>query len=214
MSLPGYLTTVKLGGTPVALSAEPMTNTSGNIFQITDTTRRVLDRNVVPTFEDEGESPQDIPAADVLSISYIFGTVTFATSKTGPVVVKTGNYVPLTDIAGAHSYNLNHGGDVLDSTEFGLANNNGMRQRVLGLRDVSLSVDRWDQVGSQTFFDALNNRTPLFIEVKPGDGGQVARGWFVAEAENHGGDISALEAGDLTFQLDGDARASYDWGPP
>ena len=48
MALAGYLTTVKLGGTPVALSAEPMTNTSGNIFQITDATRRVLDRDVVP----------------------------------------------------------------------------------------------------------------------------------------------------------------------
>ncbi len=119
MALPGYLTTVKLGGTPVALSAEPMTNTSGNTFQITDTTRRVLDRDVVPTFEDEGESPQEILASDVSNIDYIFGKVTFLTSKTGPVVVKTGNYIPLTDIAGAHSYNLNHGGDVLDSTEFG-----------------------------------------------------------------------------------------------
>ncbi len=79
---------------------------------------------------------------------------------------------------------------------------------------MSLSVDRWDQVGSQTFFDALNDRTPLFIEVRPGDGSQVARGWFVAETENHQGDISALEAGDLTFQLEGDPTASYDWGVP
>ena len=56
----GYLTCVRASGTSTAMTFEPMTNTSGNIFQITDTLRRVLDHAVTPTFEDTGESPQDI----------------------------------------------------------------------------------------------------------------------------------------------------------
>lgn len=213
MALAGYLTTVKASGTSTAMADEAMTNTTGFSYQMNDLTKRVWDRDVVPTFEDLGESPQVILAADVLSIDYLFGVVTFASAKTEPVVLKTGNFMPMTTIAGAHSYNLGQGGDVLDDTEFGLANNNGARQRILGIRDVSLSVSRWDQV-TKTFFNALNNRTPLMIEVRPGGSGDVARGWYVPEAEDHSGDVSSLEAADLSFQLDGNVRSSFNWGTP
>lgn len=214
----GYLTCVRAPGTSTAMTFEPMTNTSGNIFQITDTLRRVLDHAVTPTFEDTGESPQDIPASDILSIDYLFGIVTFATSKTGPVVVRTGNYMPMSDIAGANSYQLNQVGDVLDDTSFDVTRvNGGNRTRILGIRDVNVSVARWDQ-GTQEFFDALNNRTILMIEVRPGGAGETARGWFVTESENHAGDVSGLESADLSFQLDeviaanGTDKISFSWG--
>ncbi len=218
----GYLTTVKRGGTPTALADEPMTEIGGSpndTFQVTDTTRRILDRTVVPTFEDTGVSPQDIPVSDVLTIDYLFGIVTFVTGKIGPVVVKTGNFIPLQFIAGAHSYNLNQAGDVLDDTTFEKAEaNNGKRTRILGIRDVSLSVDRWWEA-TTFFFDALNNRTPILIQVAPGinsgqAGLEVARGWYVPEAENHDGDVSSLESANTSFQIDGDAKASFNWGVP
>lgn len=208
----GYLTTVKLAGTPTALSDEAMTNTSGNEYQVTDTTRRVLDRDTVPTFEDTGVSPQAIDASDITSIDYVFGKVVFATSKTGPVVVKTGNYLPLTNVAGSHSYGLNLGGDVLDDTDYPTANaNNGQRSRILGIRDVSLTIARWDQ-GTSEFYTALQNRTPLLIEVRPGGAGDFARGWYVPESEDRSGDVSSLESADLSFQLDGSLTADFGWG--
>ncbi len=214
MALAGYLTTVKASGTSTAMADEAMTNTAGFAYQLNDLTKRVWDRSIVPTFEDLGESPQAIAASDIVSIDYLFGIVTFLTAKTEPVVLKTGNFMPMTDVAGAHSYNLGQAGDVLDDTEFGLANNNGSRQRILGIRDVSLSVSRWDDVVGQKFFDALNNRTPLLMEVRPGGTGDVARGWYVPESEDHSGDVSSLEAADLSFQLDGNIQSSFNWGTP
>lgn len=218
MSEVGYLTCVRAPGTSTAFAEEPMTNTSGNIYQITDSLRRILDTTVTPTFEDEGESPQDIPAADILSIDYLFGIVEFATPKSGPVVVKTGNYFPMVDIAGANSYQLNQVGDVLDDTSFDRTRvNGGSRTRILGIRDVNISVARWDQ-GTQEFFDALNNRSILMIEVQPGGVGDTARGWYVTETENHTGDVSGLESADLSFQLDeviaanGTDKISFSWG--
>jgi len=211
MGTQGYLTTVKKGGTPTALTNEPMTNLSGNTYQITDASRRILDRDVVPVFGDQGGSPTNIHPSDIASIDYLFGIVTFNTAKVEPVVVVSGNYMPMSDIAGANNYTLNHAGDVLDDTAYDNTSGNAYRSRVLGLRDVSLSVDRWDQL-TQEFFTAINDRTPLIIEVQPGGAGNpLARGWFVPESETHEGDVSSLEAANLVFQVDGDVTADYNW---
>jgi len=40
----------------------------------------------------------------------------------------------------------------------------------------------------------------------------VARGFFIAESDAMSGDVSALEASELSFQLDGNSAADFGWG--
>ncbi len=204
----GYKTTVKIGGTSTVFTAESFSLVSGNTWQIDDSSRRIWDRLAVFSFR---EGTEDLVATDILSIDYLFGTVTFTTPMSS--IEGDGFYMPMTDIAGAHSYSLTHAGDILDDTDFAGAAADQMHSRIYGLRDVSLSVSRWE-TGDQQFFNAINNRTPLIIEVRPGDTNPVARGWFVPESEVRSGDVSSLEAADLSFQLDGDVNAQFSWGNP
>jgi hypothetical protein len=119
--------------------------------------------------------------------------------------------MPTVDIAGANNYTLNHGGDVLPNSSFDVTRvNGGHVTRILGIRDVSLSIAKWDAVTDTFFFTALNNRTPIVIDIQPGGAGNpIFRGWFVTESQNRQGDVSSLEGSDLSFQLDGDAIESY-----
>jgi len=205
MSVAGYPTVIKLGGTTTAMTDQATTNTSGNIWQITDATRRVLDRDVLPTFED---AAVPISAADILSIDYLFGIVEFTAAKTGPITFATGSFIPVTGIAGANAFTLNQSAGMLDDTEFA---GDGSRSKVYGLRDVALSITRILAVEA-VFFAAINNRTALFIEVQPGGSGDIAKGWYVTESEVGSGDIEGLENTELSFQLDGDPEAVFGWG--
>lgn len=207
MSVAGYSTLVKLAGATTAMTDQATTNTSGDFWQITDVTRRVLDRDVLPTFEDNAVP---ISAADIASIDYLFGIVEFTASKTGPITFATGSFVPLTAVAGANAFTLNQSVDALDDTEFA---GDGSRSRIYGLKDVALSLTRILAIEA-TFVDAINDRTPVMVDVQPGGSGPIARGWYVAESQAASGDIGSLEQTELSFQLDGDTEAVFAWGAP
>jgi len=211
--VPGYLTSVKIGGTPVALSDEPMVDVGGSpnlIFRVTDATKRILDPAATFVFGSGAGSPTAIPAADVASINYLAGTVTFSVSPTLPVVIQSGNYIPVSFIAGAHTYGLSCSSDLLDNTTFESAKTSTQRQKQVGLLDVSVSVDRFDE-GDLTIKTFLENRTRVLIDITPGSGTLVARGWFVPESENRQGAIAELESAPLVFQLDGDDKVDFDF---
>lgn len=208
-SIASYTTTVKRGGTTTAMSAEAMANTTGNTYQISDATKEIWDRSVVPTFKANGVT---VAAADILNIDYVFGKVTFVGSETEPITLDTGNFIPTVVVAGARVYSLSMTADMLDRTDFdGAQANDGFRQRLYGLRDVSISISRWAKA-DDTFFTALNSKTPVVIEVQPGGANDFARGWFLLEGENHSGDIAALESSDPTFVLDGEVEGRFNWG--
>jgi len=177
-----------------------LSNTSGNTWQIIDTSRRVWDTEVALTFEDNGVP---IAAADISSTDYLFGTVTFTAAKTGPITV-SGNYIPLVDIAGAKSYSLSMSADILDGTTIpGATANGGFRQKCYGLRDVSVSIPRWEEL-DDTFHDAWLAKNKVIIDIQPGGAGSIFRGWFAIEGEPSAGDVDQLEERTPTFQLAGD----------
>lgn len=210
-SSPGFLAVVKVSGTSTAMTDEATTNTAGNTWQITDASRRVLDRTVVPTFEDNAVA---IPAGDILSIDYLFGKVTFTASKTGPITFATGNYMPMTDVAGANSYGLNMTADILDATDFaGATANNGFRQKNYGLRSVSVTLSAWEDLAAgQVIRTAWLNRNEVVIEVQPSGGNSpISRGWYDVESANQSGDTAALETKDVTLQLAANVEAAFSW---
>lgn len=201
----GYLTTVRSSGTATSFTTEAMSGSGVGPYEIDDTTKEIWDRDTTLTFYEDG-SP--ISASDVLSIDYLFGKVTFVTNKLLAITV-SGKYMPMTNIAGANSYNLNLIDGVLDDTEFGITGaNQGFRTRRYGLKDVSISISRFDDL-THAFFDIINNRTSVVIEIQPGGQNVYTRGWFVLESIAPGGDVASLESEELTFQLDGNADSNF-----
>ncbi len=196
MSTPGFLTNVNKGGTPTSMTDEAMSLESGNTFVIDDSTKAVFDRDTTPTFEDNGVP---ISAGDILSVNFLFGKVTFTASKTGPITV-SGNFIPIAKVAGANTFNVNMSTNVLVDTEF---DNDGFQTKFPGLIDVVIGLERFDDL-SKAFFDILNNREEVLIDIRLGgdSSGSLVRGWFIAESDNHSGDITALETEGLSFQLD------------
>ncbi len=224
MGIAGYNAVIKKSGDETVFTDEAMstvagsTETAGTHWQIDDATKNVFDRLTLPAFGETTSST--IAGTDVTSINYLFGKVIFAT--THPTVVVTGEYLPLVAVGGAHAYTLTQQNDVLDDTDF---TTTGFRSHKLGLQTVELSITRWDSL-EMTFVHDLMGRTtstgstlperpariPVVAEVQPGGTTHpTARGFFVTEAENRSGDVSALESADVSLQLDGSPKGSFIW---
>jgi hypothetical protein len=192
-----YTSSIKKSGISTAFTGETMSNTTGNSFRIDDVNKRIFDRDATFTFYEDAVA---ILESDIVKVDYLFGTVEFATAKTGVVTVD-GSYMPVTDIAGAKDYTLNIGSTILDVTDLATTNSNGgYRTKKYGLLDASVSLTRFDDI-SQTFYNVLTNRETVVIEINPANSDQYIRGWFKLESEGLSGDINGLEEESLTFQL-------------
>lgn len=210
MSAAGYKAVVERVGSSTAFSDEAMSATSvTNQYQIDDATKRIWDRTVTPTFY---EDSSEIPASDVDEIDYVFGKVTFATSKSGSISVD-GNHLPRQAIVGANAYTLEHAGDTLDDTDYDAAQSNGaFRTRMYGLRDVTASIERFYKLDKH-FDDAIKDQEVVVLSIRPGgSGNDYARGFFVMETNELTGEVSSLENQSLNLQLDGDPGIAYNWG--
>jgi hypothetical protein len=191
----GYGATVKKSGTSTSFTDEGMSNTSENTWQIDDQDKEVFDRHTVPTFKD---NTVVIDSADIQSIDYLYGLVTFTGSKSGPITV-SGDYIPMTEIVGAKDVSLNRTSAILDDTDI---SNEGYHTKKSGIHDASITLGRWDDI-SHAFTDVINARTSVVIEVAPSSS-KSYRGWFVAESSAQNLDLNALIDESVSFQLDGD----------
>lgn len=115
MSTLGYATTIYLTGSSTGMTAEAMSGTGAGPWQVTDAAKRALDPATALTFYDNGVA---ISSGDISAIDYLFGTVTFTGSKTGPITV-TGAYLPLRAFADCYSADLSFAADSLDTSVFG-----------------------------------------------------------------------------------------------
>lgn len=107
---------------------------------------------------------------------------------------------------------LNHGGDVLDDTNMRDISASGMRSRLLGLRDWSISgtmlYDTSLAVVSD-LRDAWLNRTELFVNYLPD--GTVPNGFggpVVVETFNMNGEVGGLEQVEVSLLAAGDLGAA------
>lgn len=209
MGTAGYNTVIKRSGTSTAFNGETMSATAvTNQYQIDDTTKEVWDRSTTPTFY---EDSVEIPSSDIESIDYVFGKVTFATSKTGSITVD-GDYFPTNVIAQANNYSIDQSIDLQDNTDYETAQSNGGYRTYQGiLYDVSVSVGRYDDLNN-LFHDDWDTQSPVVVEIQPGGGtNDIFRAYCLIESANKSGDVESLEEQDISFQIDdtGDGSA---WG--
>lgn len=208
----GYNATIKSQGTSTSMTGEATSNTSGQSYQIDDTTKRVWDRSATFTINDNGVAVSD---ADIEEIDYLFGIVTFVSgySVTGPITVD-GAYFPLSNLGKAQSFTLTQNADAIDNSNFGsVQGNNGYRTFEPGLRTVSLELTGFFD-STADFSSELQNRNELIVEVNPDGGGDsLCRGFFRLVNQSQSGDVGALEEESVTFELNvpGNVATPFRW---
>lgn len=200
MGVAGYRTQIKLGGTPTPFTDTATTALSSVKYQITDATKRVLDRDTLPTVKDTAVAVD----SSLYTLDYLFGVITFTAVPSGDVTV-SGSYLPVGSserIANVTTYELNMGGTLLDDTNLKSAqDSSGYRNRIYGLQDTSVSLSGFHDMSSAVE-DALNNRSAVLIDVDSVGIAGIYRGWFKVENKNLSGGVDELESEDISLQLD------------
>jgi hypothetical protein len=186
MSSPAYLTEIYSHGLRVVVTDEPALRLSANKYQITDTTRRLIDPDTEVT----------VTGLTVTAVDYVQGIVTLATDPAGSIAVDFA-YLSKSKIGGSNSYSVELAGGILDSTEF---DNGGYRTNVYGLFEVTVTIDRYDDL-VQKFKMHKAGGEKVFIEIRIGQGALLLAGWFILETSSSAGDLGSLESESLNFKL-------------
>jgi hypothetical protein len=196
----GYVATLKKGGTPTTMTQEATTLVSGKTYQINDTAKRLWDRNTTVVVRDNAIA---VSAANIQSIDYLFGKVTFvSTYSVNGTVDVSGKYLPLATLGKGNSFTLTQTAEAINTTDFATAQaNGGNMTHDPGLRTVSLEISGFYDI-TNAFHQALLDRDELVIEVNPdGTGKSIARGFFRLLSAGQDGDVGALENETVSFSL-------------
>jgi hypothetical protein len=187
---PGYNVTLKIGGTSTAATGEACSGATTS-WQITSTSKRVLDPSVTPTWYDNGTP---ISSAQVSSVDYLTGRVVFTVSKTGPITVGM-SYIPMLTYTGAKAADVAMDAAELDTSVFG----SQWKARIQGLKGATGKMTNLELMtadldpGSNTrkLSDVFTNSTKVILELSPDGGTHFIRFWarlFTTE------DASAVDA--------------------
>lgn len=195
----GYAATIKKSGTSTAMTAEACALVSGKTYQITNTAKRVIDYEAALTVLDNAVDH----TADVVSIDYLTGQVTFSSgyTVTGPVTV-TGNYLPLAFLAKARGFSVTQTAAEIDTSDLeSSSQNGGWRTFDPGLRTGNLEVQGVYEASS-AFEQALVDRDTLVIDISPnGSSNTYFRGFYKPTGHAQSGEVGALEAATLSMGL-------------
>jgi hypothetical protein len=203
----GYVALIKKSGTSTTMTTEPCSHLSGQQYQITNPAHQVIDRTQTVNVFDNGVNQN----ANVASIDYLFGTVTFAIgySVTGPVTI-SGNYLPMSQIASGQSFSLTQTATAIDNSSFNvLQGNNGVKTCEPGLRAVSLDLGGVFAI-TNAWLTTLLARNEVMVEINP-DGGEkaLARGIFKPMSQSQAGKVGELETESVKMTLSVPDPAQY-----
>ena len=152
MAFSGVNVDLKLPGTAVSFTTEPMTSLGGNVWQITNAAKRVFAPFASIT----------VSTGTILTIDRLFGTVQFTGSVTTPTV--TGQYLPMTSVASARGFTRSIRSANIDTTTLirGAAST-AFVEKLPVMLDCSATVDRiqnWDEY----FQDELVDNAQLVLQ--------------------------------------------------
>lgn len=197
----GYVADLKqVSGSSTLMTADAMTFVSGKTYQVTNAAHRILDRLTAPIILDNAVA---VAAANIQSIDYLFGRVTFISSytPTTPITI-TAKWFATSIIAKGRSFTLTQTAEAVQNTVFETAQANGGHHTFqYGLKTVSLEIGGVFDA-TNDFQDAVKNRLEMIIEINPdGSNQSVARGYFKAMTQGQSGNVGALEEETISFTL-------------
>lgn len=202
----GYTVDIKQSGSSTTMTGEASTLVSGKTYQIDATTKRVWDHTATFVIYDNAVDH----TADVASIDFLFGTVTFDSgyTVTGPVTID-GKYHTLTALAKYRNFTLTQTMEPIDTTDIPAAQaNSGHMTFDHGLKTVSLETSGV-YATANGYRAALVARSELVIEINPdGSGKSVARGFFKPTGRGQSGNVGELEEETVSFTLSVPATAT------
>ena len=132
MPLAGYVAQIKLSGAAVAMTAEPCGLVGGNVFQITDASRRIVDPATAVVVKENGA-----PTTLAPTIDYLFGVITFPSAPTAPITID-GAFIPTYSVAECRGIAIGVSADLGDVSVF----ETSAKKKLALLHDVSGSIDR------------------------------------------------------------------------
>lgn len=181
------------------MTGEATTLVSGKTYQVTAAARRLLDFNTPLVVKDNAVDH----TADVISVDYLNGTVTFASAYTvvGPVTID-GKYVPTVVIAGGRTTSLTQTAAEIDLTTYETAQaNDGWRIFKQGLKTVQMEVGGVFAEANQ-HIQKLATRGMIVVDVSPDNSTDtIFRGFFKRTQHSQQGEVGALEENTLNLTL-------------
>jgi hypothetical protein len=189
MTKAGRLTVVKVSGTAVAMTGEATTTTDNTVYQITNTAKRVLDRDATITVKDGG-----VATAETYTLDRLGGTITFTSADPGRVITVDGDYLPMSTAAYAHAHTYRKGVDLHLIPAYGATH----KKRLPGLKFASGTLSQWD-VTSDYFSDALTAGEPIVLEFRAEAAGEPKRVWALLESDEMRSAIASPQDEIVTF---------------
>ena len=162
----GFNTRILATGTSTLMTNEPCSLVGGQVYQITDSARRIIDGDLVPVpvVRDNGV----IVATSNYSIDYNYGIITFIASYSinTPIVI-TANFLPAHNGARAMTVSAELSYDDEETTTFG----DEAQDLTLTTQRVSLTIDfvephETNLFGSTTLADLFLARTLFVIDIQ------------------------------------------------
>lgn len=204
MAQAGYNSTVNIGGTTTAMTTEattvldPPTYTK---YQVTNSAKRLLDPNVVPTVYKNGS----LVSASLYTVSYLFGTITFTSGNlVTDVITVTGSYLPLVAVANGKAFSYDVKRDQLETSVFGTTN----KVKTAGLIGATGSIDFIDTIRDQQgsiagydFFELVQNATLIVIDYIPGTSGQRFRALILVATAAQKTQVAGMVEGSMSWEL-------------
>jgi len=195
----GYMAKLKKIGSTTAATGSAMSLVSGKTYQVDQAARQIWDRSATTVIKVGGTDQ----TAQVESIDYLFGRVTFKDSYTvSGAVTADHSYFPTTEIAKGRSYTLTQTANAIDTTDMPTAQaNGGIRTFIYGLKTVELEIGGVFDA-TNAYADALQARDEVIVEINPdGNGESIARGFFRFTGDSQSGAVGDLEEETVTLAL-------------
>jgi len=173
--LAGKEVVIKISGAATSMTGEATTNIDNQTYQVTNVVKQVFDRETPPTILVGGSA-----TAEVYTVNYLNGKVTFATVNAGRgVVTITGKYLPMATAAYANSMSKSRDVDILPVDVFGLTH----KKRLAGLKSASGTLSQFN-IADTTYKDALLVGKPIVIEDRESSAGEPNRFWALLDNDS------------------------------
>lgn len=187
------------GGSPLAFSAEAMTDSGDHIiYSITNAAKRYWDDATAPTIEISTDSGATWATAspNTYTVQYVGGLVTFGSSNSAREVRATGNYLAASQVGNAYNWEVTPTRKELPATVFG----DTWEETVMGLLSATAKASRYFIDGS--FQELLASRFILILY--PDFGADIrfeAYAWLTTTPLKVS--VSSTVDEELTWKIDG-----------
>lgn len=176
------------GITPAVMTAQATTSLGGNVYQITDATRRILDPATVVVVDDGGVP---IAASGIDDIDFMTGTVTLAAAPSGVVTIDAA-YVPTVDIADCFGVSINDSTELYDATVFATSDVATLgRRRIAGLTSIDVEISSLQLLATEPGGDddfvireLVDQGKPILVEIRLAALAPLLRVWAILSAAN------------------------------